>query len=101
MIMIDAGDEIGALTIVKSVRPKIYACCNNQVVPQWLCKCDCGEEVVRSTYYFNATKRRGVTAACNRCALRARKKRGKNKPKIEVDKDIDVSSYWKPTSITS
>lgn len=57
------GDKIGLLTLVAPMAERKHGRMT------WRCTCDCGHEVVRTTYYFNDNNRGKVKASCG-CATR-------------------------------
>lgn len=50
--------KFGKLTVINRTKDRIYK--NGRIRPQWLCKCECGKEVVVPTEYL----RRGRTQSC-------------------------------------
>lgn len=52
-----AGMRFGRLTVIK--RAEDYVCSNNKH-PRWLCKCDCGKEIV----VISGSIKRGNTKSC-------------------------------------
>lgn len=54
------GKRFGKLTVIKRVENRVYR--NGYETPQWLCKCDCGNDVV--VIGKNLTKKNGATKSC-------------------------------------
>lgn len=73
----DHGDVIDSLKVIKYIGKKYASSYRRQLVPMYLCKCNCGMEVIRSQAYlkFNKNPRR-----CNSCANRSAIKKKKANP---------------------
>jgi hypothetical protein len=54
------GRRIGRLVVVEEAPTE-------RGTARWLCKCDCGETVIREGIYLRDAQKRGVNAACATC----------------------------------
>lgn len=68
-VVLNIGDKRGRLTLIEEIEPKIDS--RNKTIRRFLCKCDCGNEVIKTVN----TLRYGVEPSCG-CALRANIKIG-------------------------
>lgn len=55
------GQRFGKLTVVKRVENKIVS--NSNQYAQWLCKCDCGNEIVATGVYLRTGNIKAVDVA--------------------------------------
>ncbi|MEH7181090.1 hypothetical protein V7108_24985 [Neobacillus vireti] len=84
------GQQFGRLTVIKLSEESRY-----QVNKKWMCRCDCGMEVIRDGRSLVRGLAKGITTTCGTCINRKNAKlEGNRYGRLTVLKKAERTGYW-------
>jgi len=91
---LDVGFKDGRLTIIRYMGKRAaLRDSGKNLMPCYMCLCECGSTTVKAQTYFYSTKRSGRVSQCRVCALDQKHRSVKNKPSTGVEVS---GAIWDP-----